>query len=107
MRGRIAKKAQAQAVAHANKKGVTRVLVPGRGRHAGRMVCQTGSAFSWTAAASAQLLLAVAENTFAPDNRSTTGISWAAIKRRAPSDYPLLVERSAKKALFKHWLKIC
>lgn len=107
MRGRIAKKAQARAVAHANKKGVTRDLVPGRGRHAGQMVRKTGSAFSWTTEASDQLCVAVAENTFPPDKRSPTGIRWAAIKRRAPTDYPLLVERRADKALSKHWKDIC
>jgi hypothetical protein len=101
--GRIAKKLRAHE--HARRKGVTVVMVQGRGRNKTRAVHWTGSAAEWTDEELEQLTRAVAENTFAPNKRGN-GISWAAIKRRAPTDYPLLVKRSADKALAKKWAKM-
>ena len=102
----VSKKAQAQAKAHAKKKCVTAALVHGRGRNTGRLVCKTGSAFPWTEAEDDQLRKAVAENSGKPNKRGN-GISWAAIKRLAPTEYPLLALRTADKALSKHWAAIC
>ena len=101
--GRIAKKQPAHAPARV--KGVTTRMVQGRGRNKTRTVHWTGSAAEWTDEELEQLARAVAENTFAPNKRGN-GISWAAIKRRAPTDYPLLVKRSAEKALAKKWAKM-
>lgn len=45
----------------------------------------------WTSEEDAALILAVSENRGAPDKRSLNGIRWAAIIRRAPTEYPQLM----------------
>ena len=101
--GRIAKKIRAHECVR--RRGVTVIMVQGKGRNKTRTVHWTGSAAQWTDAELAQLARAVAENTGTPNMRGS-GINWAAIKRRAPTDYQLLVKRRAEKALSKKWAKM-
>jgi hypothetical protein len=66
-----------------------------------------GAALRWTAEEDAALALAVSQNRKAPDKRSLNGIQWAAIQRRAATDYPLLMRHltSARgsKTCAKRW----
>ena len=66
-----------------------------------------GAALRWTAEEDAALAKAVSENRKAPDKRSLNGIQWAAIQRRAATDYPLLMRHltSARgsKTCAKRW----
>jgi hypothetical protein len=65
-----------------------------------------GAAMRWTPEEDAALIQAASENRGAPDKRSLNGIRWAAICRRAPNEYPLLVRhirRRATKTLAKRY----
>ena len=66
-----------------------------------------GAALRWTSDEDAVLRIAVSENRKTPDKRSQNGIQWAAIQRRAPLEYPLLMRHltgaKGSKTLAKRW----
>ena len=66
----------------------------------------TGARLRWTAEEDEELKRAVTETRGAPTKKSVSGIRWAEIQRRAPSEYLLLMRHlttPSSKCLSKRW----